>query len=1848
MALAAILSLGSPLVANDQFALPGMPPNHFLQTSGFDRIDILNGSLHFSQSLYSAQIDSGFTYSLTLAYNSNVWEKDASVTAGGGEKAKIAQQGPVGVGFKLHLGRIYEINGCTANGCPHYYEEPDGTTHRLFSQSIGGPNYYFTHDTSNLRAKQLLDGNNDTVGWLLWRPDGTLYEMRHKVTLGDPGRSNYKGWYTTLIRSPLEPTHNYVTVGYDVTYPLCIAEILDTVGRLITFNNLGSIGGVSVPGGYTASVDFPAFGNHIATYTFNYILADVTRPFGSVRVEAQQLLLTSVTLPMGGYSFQFGYADPATGSIEGAVRTVTQPAGAHFAYDYATLGYLRIYSTFHPGCQPGDCLPIIESDSVRQVVTKTLTAPAVASTAVWHFARSSIDPNQVNYHAPVVIRVTDPYGNVTRHLSYSTKQNEFPTWNDGLVYRTEFYHGPEDSQNLIRATETDYDYDQNPQAEDIDEVQGWDIREKRTRTTYNDDLGQVALVEDANWDGYHWRDKTEYMFSGLAYRTSVTAFTVPAVGAPLWDNWILNTYTSRRTLDAASAVVQESDYTFGNDGRLLTRRDLVAPPALSAAGDVVTSQAYDTSGNVTSIEVKASDPTCQAPSYTTADNHVRGSLTSFSYQVGYLSTEQVAGVSWKSIDRAIDLWTGLAAISRDPAGVATTYNYDLLGRVASITPTTPERATTFSYPNLLESTAARGVAAGSGYMLDRSCFDSLGRLTKTQKRDENNNRVRQVQTYVGSLDRVASRSEWVSDPSSDASPCPASDPNELLPQSSFSYSFPLVGAPGTSVDDPFGRVQRVTKADGQYSTTSYYGVTKQECTFGINNVSGQEACSTDEQDAVGRLVSVMQSDLVARAAYGYDPLDRLTTVTATQSTKVQTRSRSYDGLGRMRVQDDPETRPHATLLADFDPRGNALSVTQPDNSVVRRFYDPAGRLLRTQLLPQGVGGATVVTSERTYDEVSGGALSSGKLTTQKSYDDAGALVATRAYSYLGLNGRLGGETTSFPEWIRGGSPAQISTQYAYDTFGHVQTLTYPVDGGTVLTNTFAHDRLVSIADNTRGTLVSNMSWTAAGGRKSVTTANGVDTSYPPDMMNRPSQVLVKRGSTPYLDTGSYVYDGAGNITHMGADSYVYDAYGRLTSATDSANGYANQVYFLSFVYDPFGNMTNTSKTYGQTTDSHSFPTDPNTNRMQSMDGVPIFYDANGNLLNDDVRSFLWDRRSRMQMVRQVGTSLGEYEYDSTGYRVRRDDSGAHRRTYYFRDGSGKLLSEYSKPTESTLEPQWSRDYVYAASDLVAIVRNSAPIEPAWLDSSASPSGIHLSWVANSETDLFGYNVYKMTSSGSGYVRANTSTLVGTSFDDPNMLFSPPGVGVSTHYVLVAVDTAGNESRYSVDRVITPGDTNAPAVPTGLAASGENGWASLTWSPNSEVDQAGYNVFRSQTSASAGGVFTKINAHPVATQSYSDLGLPNGTTFYYKIAAVDTAGNPSNQCAEVSATPSDGTGGGGGGNGGCEPHCMPGISEFRFNVPCDFRTGGCASEPRFVGTGGPGWEIDYIHTDHLGSVRVVTDPNGLVVSKHHYFPFGDEIPPIDVGLSTKKFTGHEHDSESGLDYMLARYYSSRSGRFMSSDPLSLHSQRLTTPQSLNLYIYVLNSPVSYSDPTGLESSVFIVTGGNGPKEQQFGHAALFTSTPGFEGGISYGGHYGFEHGSAGFVSNYTGRGSTVTEYKLNLTPEQEAKLAAFVKHNSDGQVDGSAFGHNWMISQNCTTACGNALEASGAVPDNSNPGRNMFGFDTPSTLAADLGPGGRFNGLVLEVVTHPPDAKAQDKPTEPTGAATNEPRTRQKL
>ena len=130
----------------------------------------------------------------------------------------------------------------------------------------------------------------------------------------------------------------------------------------------------------------------------------------------------------------------------------------------------------------------------------------------------------------------------------------------------------------------------------------------------------------------------------------------------------------------------------------------------------------------------------------------------------------------------------------------------------------------------------------------------------------------------------------------------------------------------------------------------------------------------------------------------------------------------------------------------------------------------------------------------------------------------------------------------------------------------------------------------------------------------------------------------------------------------------------------------------------------------------------------------------------------------------------------------------------------------------------------------------------------------------------------------------------------------------------------------------------------------------------------------------------------------------------------------------------------------------------------------AIEPADLGAPAPEERIRYYHQDHLGSSSAMTDASGGLVEETAFYPFG--IPRHEHRLRQVEepytFTQKERDRESGLHHFEARYLAGAMSRFPSVDPMYANSESSADdPQALNLYAYVRNNPLAYTDPTGLD-------------------------------------------------------------------------------------------------------------------------------------------------------------------------------------
>src|SRR4029077_2337968 len=201
-----------------------------------------------------------------------------------------------------------------------------------------------------------------------------------------------------------------------------------------------------------------------------------------------------------------------------------------------------------------------------------------------------------------------------------------------------------------------------------------------------------------------------------------------------------------------------------------------------------------------------------------------------------------------------------------------------------------------------------------------------------------------------------------------------------------------------------------------------------------------------------------------------------------------------------------------------------------------------------------------------------------------------------------------------------------------------------------------------------------------------------------------------------------------------------------------------------------------------------------------------------------------------------------------------------------------------------------------ASATPTAVTATVPTPPKSLTATGGQGSVSLSWSApssNGGSPITGYNIYRGTSPGAESSTPLATGVTTTSFTDPTV------VNGTTYYYTVAAVNAVGTSQPSNEANATPQAT-VPGQPTGLVASAGDSKVVLSWTvPNTDGGSpiTGYNVYRSTT---PGGEGTTVFA-AATSSSFTDTTAVNGTTYYYKVAAVNAVG-VSPQSGEASATP----------------------------------------------------------------------------------------------------------------------------------------------------------------------------------------------------------------------------------------------------------------------------------------------------------------------------------------------------------
>ncbi|WDH80479.1 RHS repeat-associated core domain-containing protein [Paenibacillus urinalis] len=111
--------------------------------------------------------------------------------------------------------------------------------------------------------------------------------------------------------------------------------------------------------------------------------------------------------------------------------------------------------------------------------------------------------------------------------------------------------------------------------------------------------------------------------------------------------------------------------------------------------------------------------------------------------------------------------------------------------------------------------------------------------------------------------------------------------------------------------------------------------------------------------------------------------------------------------------------------------------------------------------------------------------------------------------------------------------------------------------------------------------------------------------------------------------------------------------------------------------------------------------------------------------------------------------------------------------------------------------------------------------------------------------------------------------------------------------------------------------------------------------------------------------------------------------------------------------------------------------------------------------GQGEKQYYVLNGH-GDVEYIVDSTGEILNSYTYDLWGKPISKTEKVTNPFLYAGEYWDPSTNLQYLRARWYDPNIGRFINEDT---YEGDINSPQTLNLYAYVQNNPLKYTDPSG---------------------------------------------------------------------------------------------------------------------------------------------------------------------------------------
>jgi RHS repeat-associated protein len=1661
----------------------GYPENAIFHGSDIDNVQINNGNLHISIPVWSVK-GRGLDTSFGFVYNNKGWTFNThcnttygicsdAVTPEPGDTMSLTALGPLDYQFSWKSSSVQCATVWTVQSSNYVLREPDGTKHHFGPDPVADISNACAPVMSTLYA-------DDGSGWIMQiNPSGgILYAVNKKGTKVVPSSSGYASSATSVTDS------NGNQLRATQASPGGGMGGVDTLGR--TFSGDGSYYDST---NVLRAVTIQYTTVQSLTQECQFSEADTCLEAGNGQGGVGTWTVPQVITLPNGMTYTFGYNNsysPATGG-GGEPTSMTLPTGGTVTWSWGSWD--------HGG---------------RRVSSRTVSANGVSGT--WNYAYNTQGPT---------VTVTDPAQKDTKY--FCSQGNDL--WDCKLVTKVQYFDGSASAGQLIKTVQTDYqNYFFGPGNSEmslpIRETTTWNQQNLVSKVETDPDTFAInyTINNQPRSFTFSWQnplERREYDWgsgaSGALSRRTHFSYKHLEQQAYLNAN-IADRVTLEKIYDSSNDSCKGlsqpcAQTTFAYDVSGLTNtnssgdcqnpsvvgHDYCAYPYTNltrgnvttvgkwlntTGGTLNTTNTYDDLGNLLST----TDPGQHITNFSYSDNWGGSGCVSAANTYGYPT--QISNALLHRTKTSYYQCTGLTQSKKDENDIQAnrsgmTYTYDKMNRVlveqAKDQNQNTIAQTSFSYNDATLYTVSKTISASPNPDITTSTvYDGMGRVSKTRI-DSDPEGVDFVDITYDNIGRKHSESNTQRINTTSST------------DGTTQYAY-----------DAIGRIQSLTRQDGgtvgtDYSSTISYGSSQVAPAVIVTDETGRKRRSGT--DGLGRLVEVDEAD----APYAGSAAQGILTIGSLQSTVVQTQY-ATQASGTVTIWGEVQSRYDrydcACWIVDFGDVWISVAGSPQLSTGYSTVLDTPERvsnelsyLINTSGVPVTATSSRIALDEAivtitatqygavgndygmsagtdwdrdNFNNSSFYALPSGPSLTG-GQDDAYATV----YDSGTITATVGGFTTSPPiNYDSSTSASYIAQQLASKLNVPASPVTATYTGGSSILLTY------------------KSAGSAANGTAAYTSAASNQPGYFPNGSFNGNTTL-NNGSDPNAFSNAYktlyAYDVLGNLLCV-------EQRGNVTGtgcSSDPSQDASSPWRVRRFTYDSLSRLLS-AKNPESGTVSYSYNDDSVLISKTDARGITINYNP-----SDSPIDAL--HRVTKETYSNADPSVS-YFYDQTSYNGLTIANGVGRRTG-MTDASGQTAWSYDAMGRTTDEkrtigtaPPKTISYQY---DLAGSLKQLTYPDNEVVTFANNAAGRPLSAIDSTLNINFAKNAaYAPTGALSSLQIGSTATFFGVfACNQYNKRLQPTNIGaflLSSCPTDFTTPTAGQTvmnlnydfglgaaDNGNVLSITNRKDTTRSTVfvydPLNRLTSAQTN--SNRWGNTYDYDAWGNLVHKNQVSGKTSGEFFQQSA--------------NGNN---RIAGYchDAGGNLTNQGACGTATYAydaenriSSTGGvtytydGDGkrvqkSNGtlywGDGPLAE---SDLNGNFLRNFIFFG---GKRIARKDGSGNVVHYYFADNLGTADVVTSAIGTIENESDYYPWGGEqVITSTLANQNYKFTGKERDSESGLDYFGARFYANQMGRWMSPDwaakPTAVPYAEFGDPQSLNLYGYVRNNPMSTADADG---------------------------------------------------------------------------------------------------------------------------------------------------------------------------------------